>query len=395
MDAGQQQGEGKRPLSILQMSTESCTQMVFVLPIARHLRAQGHQVVLACSEDTGEAGKSFVGDLRAEGFEVLILPIKRTISPWSDFRAVVELYRHLRRRRFDVVHTQTAKAGMIGRIAGFLARVPRVVYTAHAFPFHELLPRWQVAVYAFLERSASPLCDAIAVDSACVRDRGLAFKVAPPDKIRVIPMGIDTDRFDPARHAQEGAPLRAELGIDPKATLIGAIARFVDDKGLDELIQAVALLAPKHPDLRCLLVGDGPLNEALRALVQELGLEGKVIFAGFRTDIPRVLSALDLFVLPTRREGFGVAFAEAMSMEVPVVGLHIPPMDELIVDGEVGALAEDGSAEAFARAMEPLLGDPALRHRLGVAARQRVVAHFGQSVMCRDYEGLFLGGPKS
>ncbi len=377
-------------MTILEMSTESSVQMAFIVPLAQHLRKQGHHVVLACSDDPGEAGQSFVETLRRMGFEVLVIPMKRTIAPWSDLRATVALYRRLRRRRFDVVHTQTAKAGVIGRIAAFLARVPVIVYTAHAFPFHEYLGPWRTRLYTLLERLASLLCHAIAVDSECVRSRGLAFRIAPPEKIRVIPMGIDTERFDPGRYRAERAAVRAELGLRPDATVIGAVARFVPDKGLDVLLQAVSLLAKRFPDLQCLLVGDGPLRDDLRALSCTLDLEGRIRFAGYRTDIPRVLSVLDLYILPTRREGFGVAFAEAMSMEVPVIASRIAPLDEIVEDGQTGMLAAVGDAEAFARAASPLLAEPDLRMQMGRTARRRILERFEQSLMCRAYERLFL-----
>ncbi len=377
-------------MTILEMSTESSVQMAFILPLAQHLRKQGHEVVLACSDDPGEAGQSFVEQLRRMGFEVLVIPVGRTIAPWSDLRATAALYRQLRARRFDVVHTQTAKAGIVGRLAAFLARVPVIVYTAHAFPFHEYLSSWRIELYALAEQVAAHLCHAIAVDSECVRSRGLEFRIAPPEKIRVIPMGIDTERFDPAKYRADRAAIRQELGLKPDAAVVGAVARFVPDKGLDTLLHAVALLARRFPDVQCLLAGDGPLRDELYALSASLGLDGKVVFAGYRTDVPRMLSAMDLYMLPTRREGFGVAFAEAMSMEVPVIASRIPPLDEIVADGQTGALAEVGNAEDFARAAEPLIAKPDLRERMGLAARRRVVEHFEQSGMCKAYERLFL-----
>jgi glycosyltransferase involved in cell wall biosynthesis len=372
------------------MSTESSVQMAFILPLAQHLRKQGHQVVLACSDDPGEAGQSFVEPLRRMGFEVLVIPLKRTIAPWSDLRATVVLYRHLRRRRFDVVHVQTAKAGVIGRIAARLARVPVIVYTAHAFPFHEYLSPWRVRAYALLERIASRLCDATVVDSECVKARGLAYKVTAPDHIRVIPMGIDAERFDPDKYRAMQGSIRAELGLRPRATVIGAVARLVPDKGFDCLLETVALLAKRFPDVQCLIVGDGPLREDLRLLSKRLNVDDHIVFAGYRTDIPRVLAVMDIYMLPTRREGFGVAFAEAMSMEVPVIASRISPLDEIIVDGQTGVLAKVGNAEAFARAAAPLMADPELRRWMGQAARRRIIERFEQSIMCKAYERLFL-----
>lgn len=377
-------------MNILQMSTESSVQVAFILPLAQYLRKRGHHVELACSDDPGEAGQSLVESLRQQGFEVQVLPIQRRISPVNDLKAIFKTYQFLRRRRFDVMHVQTAKAGIIGRIAARLAGVPVIVYTAHAFPFHEYLSRWKTFLYALLERVASRLCHVITVDSEYVKVRGMAYKVAVSDHIRVIPMGIDTERFDPAKYRAERERIRTELGLTPGGTVIGAIARFVPDKGLDTLLQTVSLLAKRFPDIQCLLVGDGPLRDELQTLSSSLGLDGRIVFTGYQRDIPRLLSAMDIYMLPTRREGFGVAFAEAMSMEVPVVASRIPPLDEIIMDGRTGMLAEIGNPEAFAKAAEPLLADIALRLRMGQTGRRHVIERFEQALMCAAYERLFL-----
>ena len=377
-------------MNILEMSTESSVQMAFIQPLAQHFRKHGHPVVMACSDDPGEAGQSFVEPLRRMGFEVLVLPIKRTIAPWSDLRAVVELYRYLRRHRFDVVHVQTAKAGMIGRVAAHLARVPVVVYTAHAFPFHEYLSPWKIRLYALLERFAARLCDAIVVDSESVKRRGLTHGVASPDRIRIIPMGIDTQRFDPARYRTDREDIRATLGLTAGTPVIGAVARFVSDKGLDTFLHAVGLLSKRFPAMQGLLVGDGPLRDDLMNLSTRLGLDGRIVFAGYHTDVPRVLAAMDIYMLPTHREGFGVAFVEAMSMEVPVIASRIPPLDDIIVDERTGFLAEVGNAKAFARSAELLLKDSELRRRMGHAGRRHVIERFALTGMCQAHEQLFL-----
>jgi glycosyltransferase involved in cell wall biosynthesis len=377
-------------MKILQMSTESSVQVAFILPLAQHLRKQGHQVALACSDDPGEAGQSFVGPLRRHGFEVLVLPMRRHISPLMDLLAVLKLYRFLRRRTFDVLHVQTAKAGVIGRIAARMARVPVVIYTAHAFPFHEYLSPWRMRAYAIMERLFARWCDVIVVDSESVKARGMAFAVAPPDHIRVIPMGIDTERFEPARYRLERATIRLELGLRPDALVIGALARFVPSKGLECLLHAVARLAQRCSSLQCLVVGDGPARDELSRLARNLKIDDRIVFPGYRTDVPRMLAAMDVYMLPTHREGFGVAFAEAMSMEIPVVASRIAPLTEIIAERETGMLAEVGDPEGFAQAAEPLLGDADLRRRMGQAGRRRVMEHFDLGLMCGSYETLFL-----
>jgi glycosyltransferase involved in cell wall biosynthesis len=376
-------------MKILAMSTESSVQMAFVLPLAQYLRKKGHEVVLACSDDPGEAGQSFVDSLRRQGYEVLVLPMRRSISPLWDLAATLKLYSVLTRRRFDVVHTQTAKAGIIGRIAARLARVRVIIYTAHAFPFHEFLPGWRIWLYALAERLAARLCHVIVVDSESVKARGQRYHVAPSDRIRVVPMGIDTEKFDPGKYRDQRTAIRRELGLRPESIVIGASARFVPGKGLDCLLQATARLAQQFPTVACLLVGDGPLRAELERLAAELGLKERVVFAGYRTEVPSLLAAMDLYMLPTHREGFGVAFAEAMSMQVPVVASRISPLTEIIPDGQGGVFADVGSAEAFAKAAVPLLQDDELRHRMGRAGRQHVIARYDQNLMCGAYERIF------
>ncbi|NOT22175.1 MAG: glycosyltransferase family 4 protein [Nitrospiraceae bacterium] len=378
-------------MNILELSTESSVQMAFIQPLAQHLRKQGHHVTLACSDDPGEYGQSLVEPLRRKGFEVLVIPMRRTMSPWRNLLAGIQLYRILRRRHFDVVHAQTAIAGMIGRVAGSLARVPVVIYTAHAFPFHEFLKFWRVGFYLALERFAARLCDVIVVDSECVRSRGLTFKVAQPDKIRVIPMGVDTERFDPEKYRVARHSIRAELGLMPDAVVIGAVGRFVRDKGWDTFLHAVSLLTKRFPDVevQCLLVGGGPLHTELQSLSQVLSLNGRAVFAEYQRDIPKVMAALDIYMLPTRREGFGVTFIEAMSMEIPVIASRIQPLDEIVMDGRTGVLADVGDSNAFADAAGPLLADPELRRRMGKEGRRFVIERFEETLMCKAHEQLF------
>jgi glycosyltransferase involved in cell wall biosynthesis len=318
------------------------------------------------------------------------LPIRRTLSPLFDMLAVIKLYRYLRQREFDVLHAQTAKAGMVGRLAGTMARVPVIIYTAHAFPFHEYLRPWRARVYALLERLAAGLCDLTVVDSEAVRTRGIKMGVGSYESIKVIPMGIDTDQFNPARYVHERNTIRAELGLAPNRIVAGVINRLVPSKGMDCLLGAMARLAQQHPDLQCLIVGDGPLRDELVHLAKELGLESRTVFAGYRRDVPRVLAAMDIFVSPTQREGFGVAVAEAMAMAIPVITSRISPLTEIVTDKETGLLAEVGRPEEFAQAIESLLNDPERRLQIGQAARQHIISNFSQNGMCEAHEQLFL-----
>src|SRR5262249_33975621 len=157
--------------------------------------------------------------------------------------------------------------GIVGRIAARLARVPVIIYTAHAFSFHQCLTPARAWMYAFFEHCASPLCDVIVVDSDAVKLRGLQFKVAPPEKIYVIPMGVDSERFSSRRYPDRSL-IRGEFGIGPNDQVIGTVSRLVPDKGLECFLQAVRLIADNYPNLKCLFVGGGPLEQPLRQLAR-------------------------------------------------------------------------------------------------------------------------------
>lgn len=377
-------------MNILEVTTDSSAQFQFVLPVAEHLRARGHRVVMACSADPGAYGRTYFDELRARGFEIVVIPMARTIVPQADLASVMRLYRYIRAEGFDVVRSQNAKAGLIGRLAARLAGVPVVLYTAHAFPFHAQLPAWRQRLYAGIERLGGRLCDAILVDSQAVRDRGLVFRVAPPAKIRVVHMGVDPDRYNPARFAAERAAIRAEFGLSPAGRVVGTVARLVPDKGIEHLIDALAQVAGRCPDVQCLVVGDGPLRAALTAQATRLGLRRRILFTGHLTEALRAFAAMDLFVLPTYREGFGVVFAEAMSMEVPVIASRIPPITEVVSDGETGLLVDLGNVEGFAAAITTLLEDETQRQAMGRAGRERVIRRFSHRRMAEAHEEIFL-----
>ena len=375
-------------MKVAAATTISITAYTFVRPIAEGLRARGDEVTLLCSDEEKEEGKSFVGELRELGFRVVVIPMSRHISPLRDLSAIVAFYRFFRSNPVDVLHTQTAKAGMIGRIAARLAGVPVVVYTAHAFAFHDYLSRARKTVYAALERLGSRLCDVIVVDSEEVRRRGVQFRL-PAEKIRVIPMGIDTERFSPRRRAALRDETRRQLRIPLDAPVVGVAARFVEDKGLDTFVEAAARIAARHPETIFLLVGDGPLRPQIEARIASHGLTASFRLAGMQSEVEAFYAAMDLFMLPTLREGFGVAFCEALSMEVPAVATRIAPLTDVVLDGVTGLLAGAGDAEAFASAAVRLIESKDLRTALGSAGRARVMEHFSIHRMVAEHQLLF------
>ena len=376
-----------RPIKVLQVCTVPITAKVFISPFARYLTDKGYRVAISCSDNGSDSSGSLVTYLREEGFRLKTIPMRREISPLADAISIGRLYRFIRTEGFDIVHTQTSKAGFIGRTAAWLARAPIIVHTAHAFPFHPYLRPSVRKLYVYLERLAGAFADLIIVDTDAVRKYGIVHHIAEPAKIITVNMGIDLARFDPDVWSGQG--LRGEFSLGPSTPLIVCVARLVPDKGLECLLEAAALVVGSRPECKFLIAGDGPLRKRLLDEAVELGIEDSVIFAGFRDDVPRVLAAADLFVLPTLREGFGVVFAEAMAMGVPVVGSKMPPITEVVKDGETGILVPPNQPRLFAEAILSLLEDEAKRREMAQAARARVQALFDERSNFERMESLY------
>lgn len=319
----------------------------------------------------------------------------RSMALTEDARALAELVRLFRRLRPSIVHTHTPKAGVYGRVAARLARVPVVVNTVHglyALP-DDPWPK-RAAVYG-LERLAATCSHAELLVSA--EDRVTLRRLRVPDeRLTVIGNGIDLDRFDPATiDADERAAARRELGASSDDdVVVGLVGRLVREKGYPEVFQAAASLREHHPELRIAVIGpDEPgkadaLTDADRRAAAAVGVR----FLGARDDIPRLFAAMDVHVLASHREGLGLTLLESAAMGVPVVTTDIRGCREVADDGVTGLLVPRGDPDALAAAIAKLASDPALRQRLGAAARRKAVESFGHQrcidIVLATYERL-------
>lgn len=379
---------GKRPIRVLHVCTIFLTAQTFIAPVLRFLSGRGYEAAVACSQESAADGPVSSGTRDIEGCRVFAVSIPRAIRPLQDLLAIRQLCRVIREFKPDVIHTQTSKAGIVGRLAARLAGVPVIIHTAHAFPFHAYLPKPVQWAYIRIERWVAGWTDLIMVDTESVRMNGLQHRVVPDaSRIVTVPMGVDLTRFSPSR----GGPgtLRAALGLAPQALVVGTVARLVPDKGLHCFLRMAAVVRAARADVKFLIVGEGPLRQSLEQMAESIGIGPEVVFAGHRTDIPELMEVMDLFVLPTRREGFGVVFAEAMAMGKATVGSEIGPIAEVLEDGVTGYLAPADNPEAFAARTLELLNDTAKRRTFGEAGRRRVEQLFSQSRMCGLIEGHY------
>jgi glycosyltransferase involved in cell wall biosynthesis len=292
----------------------------------------------------------------------------------SDLRATVALIRAIRNERPDVVHLHSSKAGALGRVAARLAGAPSI-YTPHAWAFLMDGSAAQRRLWVELERMGSWLGDTIICVSADELESGRRVGVLG-SRVAMIPNGV------------RPAPRGPERG---SGTVVGCVARLAHQKGIDVLLDAAPAVLKHVPDARFMVIGDGPLEVVLRRRAAELGVADRV---RFRTDLVgdarSVLSAIDVFVLPSRWEGMPIALLEAAAAGLPCIASRVGGVEEVLEDGVSGIVVTPERAAELATAVVQLLRDSFLRRRMGRAARERVSVRFGVDRMVRDTELVYL-----
>lgn len=368
-------------VEVLQLAAIDTTVHFLLKPLLERLRKEGYDVHVACSPGP------HLPSLEEEGYSVHPIPIARKVAPLSNVQSLWRLYRLMRRERFDIVHVHTPVAAALGRIAAKLARVPIVVYTAHGFYFHELMSRWKQRLIISVERALGQWCtDLLLTQSVEDADTAVREKIAAKERVVWIGNGVDPQRF--VRMPSEA--LRARLGFTPKNRVIGFVGRLVREKGVVELFEAMARVATQFPEARLLVVGDTLKSDRdtqtiarLNRIITSERLDDVVRFTGFRDDIPDLLAIMDVFVLPSHREGMPRTILEAMAAGKPVVATNIRGCREEVVDEVTGLLVPVCDPEALAEAILRLLRDEELARRIGEAGRKRVQEEFDEADVLR------------
>jgi glycosyltransferase involved in cell wall biosynthesis len=312
-----------------------------------------------------------------------VLPsLVRDPHPWHDLVALVRMTRIMRRGRYHIVHTHTAKAGFLGRIAARLAGTPHVVHTLHGVTFHEHIHPVVRTLYVVLERVAARLCDVLITVGEDVKRKYLAEAVGRSDQYVTIPSGMDTRPFrealDPARGRN---PVRAELGLAEDDVVVGMVSRLEPRKGYRFFLEAVARLAPDFPQVRALIVGEGTQHAELEAMAARLGISGRVVFAGYRSDIARTMSAFDVAVLTSLWEGLPRVLVQYSLLEKPIVTFAVEGAHEVVDDGRSGFVVPLRDVDALVDRLRPLVASAGLREELGRRSRERVEGRWDVEIM--------------
>ena len=307
------------------------------------------------------------------------MPTTRGIYPRSDYAGFREIASHLARGEYDIVHTHSAKAGGIGRLAARRVGVPTIVHSFHGFPFHEFQSPPARQTLIAIERRLARLTDYFLTDGTAVAAEAIRLKIAPPDRIRAISSPIDAVApVSPARRAEA----RRMLGLPADAKVVGTAARLDSQKSPLDMVKAIAGL--RRTDVRMVWVGDGHLRAQTERLIDRFGIADRFLLAGERTDVPALLPGFDVFAMSSLYEGLPCAVVEAMSCGVPVVATAVNSVPEIVIAGRTGLLARPGDPASLSRALGYLLDHPAEGARMAEAARAHIGDRFSPEVLGRD-----------
>jgi glycosyltransferase involved in cell wall biosynthesis len=352
------------------------------------LRKLGHDVDLVIGPQTGPEG-SLYDQAKAAGVPIVVVEeMRRAPNPLHDLGACAALRRLFVRKRYDIVHTHSGKAGFIGRIAAKLAHVPIIVHTIHGPSFYDYqnpIGNW---IFRWAEQVAGECTTQFVSVADAMTEQYLAAGIGAPNRYVTIHSGMNIDAFLSARRDDS---LRQSHGISTSDLVVGKIARLFRLKGHEFLFEAAPRIVAAVPNVKFLLVGDGIYRERFERLATEMNLRGYFVFTGLvpPSEIPRYVASMDLLVHLSLREGLPRALPQALACGKPVVAFDVDGAREVCVDGETGLLVRAGDVNGLANAVIRLLQDKKLANRMGAQGRTLVQERFSEERMVRQLDELY------
>ena len=351
-----------------------------LLSLVRHLTGLHHEVILACPWDDPE-----LISLEREGVRVYPMMICGELNPHRDLQVTMKLRGLIEKLDPDLIHAHSYKAGLLCLAARWLKRRPPVICTFHnpvrrpANKLQDLGKRWTLSALG------KRMNHVVVVSQALRSEAGTLLRI-PDQKITCIYNGIDLSEFSVPYKAEA---VRYTLGIGDYKYVVGTVSRLIPEKGLQYLVEAASIIQAQLSGVCFIVVGDGPHRPFLEKLVQEKRMEKSFLFLGFRSDVPKILSCFDLFVLPSLEEALSIAILEAMAAKVPVISNAIGGIPEVITQ-ETGILIPPARPEILAMNIRQLLLQPQYRQTLGSAGRERVERFFTLKQMAEGHQRMYL-----
>lgn len=362
---------------------------IHVVNLTAGLPAERFETKLVCGTELPGEG-SMLEVARARGVEPIQLPeivnefgLKR--KDWQALRALRSLIRSFRPH---IVHSHTAKAGFLARVVAHRERVPVIVHTFHGHVLHGYFDPVRTLLLRCMERHLARRSTRILAVSEQVRDDLVRFRVAPPEKIRVMPLGFDLAPFFESKALR--GEFRRELGCGDEARLIGIVGRIYPIKNHRLFLEASARVAQTEPRARFVVAGDGALRREMEQLAADLGIRERTFFTGWRRDLPRIYADLDVLVVSSDSEGTPVAAIEAMAAGCPVVATRVGGLPELLCAGAAGLLVPPRDAAALSQAIAQVLHDGRQAAQLRATAAEHVRKKYDVARLLKEMEETYV-----
>lgn len=359
---------------------------IHVSLLTQKLSPPDYESTLVCGNiDDEEGDMRYYAEER--GVTPVIVPeLGRSLNPVRDLVTIIRIIRLIRRLKPDVVHTHTAKAGFVGRVAAWLTGVPVIVHTFHGHVFQGYFSPMLTRIFLLLERITARMTDSvITLSEGLRRELTEDYRVTRKSRITVLPLGLDLHAF--ITIPRKCGRFREAAGIPPEAPLIGIVGRLVPVKNHALFLESAAEIVKILPQARFAVIGDGELRSALEAQAERLGLRDRVIFTGWLRDLAEVYSDLDVLVISSVNEGTPVSVIEALAAGCPVVGTRVGGLPDILEGGTLGTLVPSGDVHALAEAIAAVVQSPPETE----SSRALMNERYGIDRLVHDLDALYRG----
>ncbi len=352
-----------------------------LLSLIRHLDKKRFRLFLFTAED---------GLLLPEALSINGLTInkstclERPINLLKDLLVLIEIYRFIKKNNIEIVHTHSSKAGILGRLAARVAKVRIILHTVHGWSFNDYQPGMVRLFFIWLERLIARFTDRLIVVSDYDKQKGLWNRIGKEDKYSLIHYGIDFSEF-----GTKDQNIRKELRINTNDSVVCMVSCFKPQKSPQDFVRLAFLVKKLSPGSRFLLVGDGVLRKKIERLIRKFDLEKELILTGWRSDIPRILSGIDIFVLTSLWEGLPISVLEAMASSKPVVSTNTGGVAEVVVEGKSGFLVPPKDMNKMSERLIVLLKDKNMRESMGQNAADSLHLNFALTNMIENSRNLY------
>jgi len=355
--------------------------------LSRFLPSQKYKTILLGGALEPNESSKFL-QIKNNGVDIRIVrSMRREPNIWRDLYAIFDIYKIIKTERPDIVHTHTAKAGTVGRIAAWLAGVPVIIHTFHGHTFENYFGQIKSKLFIFIERLLATLTDQIiAISPSQKADLAEKFKIAPGGKITIIRLGFELDRF---LSINKNGGLKRKLSIPDDRFVLGIIGRMVPIKNHLMALKVLRNLLDQNVKAHLCIVGGGTETARIKGWVRDMALDSNVSFLGWIEEIEQIYAGIDALLLTSLNEGTPVALIEAMASSVPVIATKVGGVVDVLTHGETGLLCKTNDSNQMADYVKKLIIEKSFANALSINAKKAVIGNYSYSRLIGEMDNLY------